>query len=120
MARPRKNACTKQELMEKIIEYHGNCFRAYTDLGCPYSQYLKWCEDDDFRQCIEDARKKGVQFAENKLFELIEQGNDRLLRFFLSAKGNYSVKKEISIDSKNVVDVNQAIDSIKEELQQGD
>lgn len=116
--RPFKNACTKEELMAKIIEYHGNCYRAYTELGCPYSQFLKWCEDEDFKQCIEDARKKGVQFAENKLFELIEQGNDRLLRFYLSAKGGYSTKKEIVIDAKNVVDVNAAIENIKTELQE--
>lgn len=117
MPRPKINACTKEELMEKIIEYHGNCYRAYTELGCPYSQYLKWCEDEDFKECIEKARKKGVQFAENKLFELIEAGNDKLLKFYLSAKGGYTTKKEIVVDSKSVVDVNTAIDSIKQELE---
>lgn len=112
--------CTKDELLAKIIEYNGNAYRAYTELNCPYSQYLRWCEDPDFKEGVEQARKKGVQFAENKLFELIEAGNEKLIKFFLSAKGGYTTKKELVVDSKSVVDVNAAIDSIKKEIDADD
>lgn len=116
--------CTKEELLAKIIEYNGNAYRAYTELNCPYSQYRKWCaEDPDFKAGIEEARKKAVQFVEDRMFCFLNgsKGDDqtqaRMIQFFLKCRGNYSEKKEIVLDSKSVVDVNTAIDSIKQELE---
>ena len=113
-----KCTVTKEEFIEKLYEYNGCAYRVYTELKVPYSLYCKWRDEDpDFAFAIEDSKKKGIQFAENKMFDLIANGNEKMIRFLLSAKGGYTTKKEIVVDSKSVVDVNTAIDSIKQELE---
>lgn len=123
MAKPKYNGpVTKESFLEKLEENMGNAYKTYTELRLPYNVYVQWKnEDSDFAEKCEAAKYQMVEFAEDKMKELIKNGNEKMIRFLLSCKGKgYSVKKEISIDSKNVVDVNQAIDSIKDELQHGE
>lgn len=122
MGRPRYSGpITKEIFMEKLHENLGNAYATYTSLGVPYTTYMRWREEDpDFAQKCDDAKWQMVVFAENKMMDLINNGNEKMVRFLLSAKGNYTTKKEISIDSKNVVDVNQAIETIKQDLQEGE
>ena len=122
MSRPKYSGpVTKEIYLEKLQENLGNAYATYTGLGLPYNVYLEWKDTDpDFAEKCEKAKYQMVTFAENKMMDLIKNGNEKMVRFLLSAKGNYTTKKEISIDSKNVVDVNQAIDSIKTELQENE
>lgn len=122
MSKPKYSGpVTKEVFLEKLQENLGNAYATYTGLHLPYNVYLEWKETDpDFAEKCEKAKYQMVVFAENKMMDLIANGNEKMVRFLLSAKGNYTTKKEISIDSKNVVDVNQAIESIKTELQDGE
>lgn len=120
----RKKYCgdvTKEAFLECLNQNLGNAYATYTSLGVPYTVYQRWREEDpDFAEKCDKAKWQMVTFAENKMMDLIANGNEKMVRFLLSAKGNYTTKKEISIDSKNVVDVNQAIDTIKQDLQDGE
>lgn len=122
MAKPKYSGpVTKEIYLAKLQENLGNAYATYRALNLPYNVYCEWRETDpDFAAKCEEAKYQMVTFAENKMMDLIANGNDKLIKFLLASKGNYSVKKEISIDSKNVVDVNQAIESIKTELQEGE
>ena len=117
---------TKEQFLEKLEEYNGNLYRVYTELKLPYNRFAQWREEDEeFSAAIEKIKNKTKQWVEDKMFEFIAgskgdpQSQARMIQFYLRSHG-YAEKKEISIDSKNVVDVNQAIESIKTELQHGD
>lgn len=122
MAKPKYSGpVTKEIYLEALEKNLGNAYATYHELNLPYNVYCQWREEDpDFAEACEKAKYQMVKFAENKMMDLIANGNEKMVRFLLSAKGNYTTKKEISIDSKNVVDVNQAIDSIKNELEKGE
>ena len=107
---------TQKEFLEKLTEYRGNAYRTYTEMGVPYSLYLKWREDPKFEEALQKARTKLIEFAENKLDDLIEAGNERMIRFFLSCKGGYSEKREVTLNSTNTIDINTALEDIKREL----
>lgn len=107
---------TKKEFLAQLYENNGNAYKTYTDLGVPYSLYLKWREDPEFEEELQKTRKKTVEFAENKLQDLIEAGNERMIRFFLSCKGGYSEKREVTLNSTNTIDINTALEDIKREL----
>lgn len=108
---------TKKEFLAQLYENNGNAYRTYTEMGVPYSLYLKWREDPEFEEELQKTRKKTVEFAENKLQDLIEAGNERMIRFFLSCKGGYSERKEVTLNTTNTVDLNVALDEIKKELE---
>ncbi len=107
---------TQKEFLEKLTEYRGNAYRTYTELGVPYSLYLKWREDPKFEEELQKARTKLIEFAENKLDDLIEAGNEKMIKFLLATKGGYTEKKEVTLNSTNVVDINTALDEIRSEL----
>lgn len=108
---------TQKEFLEKLNEYRGNAYRTYTELGVPYSVYLKWRKDPKFEEELQKARTKLIEFAENKLDDLIEAGNEKMIRFFLSCKGGYSEKKEVTLNTTNTVDLQLALNEIKKELE---
>ena len=108
---------TKKEFLAQLYENNGNAYKTYTEMGVPYSLYLKWREDPQFEEELQKTRKKTVEFAENKLQDLIEAGNERMIRFFLSCKGGYSERKEVTLNTTNTVDLNVALDEIKKELE---
>jgi hypothetical protein len=108
---------TKEEFLEVLVANNGNAYKTYTDMGVPYSLYLRWREDPEFEEALQKSRKRGIEFAENKLFDLIEAGNERMIRFLLASKGGYSEKKEVTLNSTNTVDINTALDEIKKDLE---
>lgn len=108
---------TKEMFLEELEKCNGNCYRAYTNLGLPYNRYYDWRkEDPEFDAACERLQFAMVKYAEDKMFELIGQGDRQLIRFYLNTMGGYSEKKQIDVNSTNVVDVNQTINDIKNEL----
>lgn len=108
---------TKEEFLVKLFEYKGNAYKTYTEMGVPYSLYLEWREDPKFEEELQKSRKKMIEFAENRLDDLIEAGNERMIRFLLASKGGYSEKKEVTLNSTNTVDISTALDEIKKDLE---
>lgn len=109
---------TKEMFLEELERQKGSCYAAYNKLGLAYSRYYKWRkEDPEFDEACRAMQNSMVEFAEQRMYDLIDEKNVHMLKFFLSARGNYSEKKEIKIDSNNTIDVNQALEDIKKELQ---
>lgn len=112
---------TKAMFLEELASQNGNCYRAYTNLGLPYNRYYAWRkEDPEFDEACEKAQKAMVKFAEDKMFELIGEGDRHMIKFYLNCKGGYSEKKQIDVNSSNTVDINAALNDIKNELAGGD
>lgn len=110
---------TPKEFLKKLTEYRGNAYRTYTEMGVPYSLYLKWREDPEFEEELQKARKKLIEFAENKLDDLIDAGNEKMIRFLLATKGGYTETKNINanVSGSNTVDLNVVLDEIKKDLE---
>lgn len=119
MARKIKNPeITKSMFLEELERQKGSCYAAYNKLGLPYGRYYKWRkEDPEFDKACAEMQNSMVEFAEQRMYDLIAEGNPVLLKFFLSARGNYTEKKQIEVNSTNTVDVNEAILDIKQELE---
>lgn len=116
-----KNTCkvTKEQFLERLFENNGNAFKSYTELNMPYSMYWKWLStDEDFKAKVEESRKKQVQWVESKLFQGIANGDAGLIKFYLNCKGGYVSQKNVTaeVKSDNTVDINSALDEIKNEL----
>ena len=107
---------TKAEFLEKLRENRGNQYKTYTEVGLPYSQYYVWLQDEAFKAEVEKAVQIAVNFAESKLGDAIAQGNIRAIEFFLRCKGGYSDKRQIEVTTDQSIDINAAIESIKEDL----
>lgn len=114
---------TKEQFLELLEKYNGNLYRVYTELELPYNRFAQWREEDEeFAAAIDKIKNKTKQWVEDKMFEFIAgtkgdaQSQGRMIQFYLRSHG-YNEKKEIVLDSKSVVDVNTAIDSIRNELE---
>lgn len=118
MGRPIKHPeITKEMFLEELERQKGSCYAAYNKLGLAYTRYYKWRkEDPEFDSACREMQNSMVEFAEQRMYDLIAQGNPVLLKFFLSSRGNYSEKKEIKLDSSNTVNITDAINDIKNEL----
>lgn len=118
MGRAIKNPhITKEMFLEELERQKGSCYAAYNKLGLSYTRYYKWRkEDPEFDKACREMQNSMVEFAEQRMYDLIAEGNPVLLKFFLSARGNYAEKKQIDVNSSNTIDINAALSDIKEEL----
>lgn len=104
--------------LEELERQKGNTYAAYSKLGIAHSRYYKWRkEDPEFDEACEKLQQSAVKWVESKMFEMIENGNTALVKFYLNCRGGYSEKKELKISSNNTVDVSKTIEDIKNELQ---
>jgi len=87
--------------------------------------YQRVNNDEDLQIALDDARQEIIDFAESKLLELIRDGNQNAVMFFLKTVGRdrgYVEKQEIDQTQKviNIIEVPQidaiepTIDDIKE------
>lgn len=117
MARPlKKIKCTKAEFLAKLFEYNGNAARTYRELGVPYTQYRMWLQDESFAKEVEKAREKTYDFVVDKFMEKLESGNLQAILFYLKTQGGWSEKKDIKVSTDQSIDINAAIESIREDL----
>ena len=111
--------CTKAEFLERLRENKGNQYKTYTEIGLPYSQYWNWLQSDEaFKAEVEKAVQIAVNFAESKLSDAIANGNMRAIEFFLRCKGGYSDKRQIEVKTDANIDIEAAIQSIKDDLKE--
>ena len=108
---------TPEMFLEKLRENHGNAYKTYTTLKVPVSQFREWRKDPEFEKAVVEARNDAKEYVESKLFELISEGDRASIHFYLKCQGGYSEKKVLEVNSTNTVDINEAISSIKQELE---
>lgn len=118
MGRKKKNPdITKAEFLDKLRENRGNQYKTYTELGLPYTRYYNWLQtDESFKAEVDKTVQIAVNFAESKLNDAIANGDMRAITFFLRCKGGYTDKRQIEVTTDQNIDINAAIESIKEDL----
>ena len=108
---------TKEDFLAELERCDGNCYKAYNNIGLAYSRYYDWRKTDpEFDAACEKLQLSMVKVAESKMFELINEKNPQMIKFYLGCKAGYSEKKVLEVNSTNTVDINQTIEDIKEEL----
>ena len=116
---PRNKEVTKAMYLEKLIEMNGVNEAARTALGLSYHIYYNWRKTDPaFDKAVKEAMSKQVEFVENKFMEKLKEGNLTALIFYLKTHG-WNERKELKVESDNQIDINAALESIKDDLQNG-
>lgn len=117
MARPTKDIkYTKAQFLQELLKNNGNAYRTYTALQIPYSQYRLWLKDESFAEEVKKSREKTTEFVVDKFMEKLESGNLQAILFYLKTQGGWSEKKDVRISTDSTIDVNAAIESIKQDL----
>ena len=114
----RNKEITKAMYLEKLIELDGNNRATQQALGLSYNVYYNWRKTDPaFDKEVKAAMQKQVEFVESKFYEKLKEGNMSALIFFLKTHG-WREGKDISVSTDSTIDVNAAIESIKQDLQE--
>lgn len=78
----------KQEMIEALTANFGVVATAAKRVGINRDLHYRWMiEDDNYRKAVEDIRGLLLDFAESKLYELINKGNIAAILFTLKTKG---------------------------------
>lgn len=115
--KPKRPDITKEIFLEKLVECEGVCYTAYKKLGLPYSTYRKWRrEDPEFEAAIADIQSRTTDFVVSKMMDGIKKGNEKLIQFYLRTKGGFTEKRVVELQGDTTVNVTEAIESIKADL----
>ena len=84
-----KRLTKKQKIFLEIYEKNAcNITVASKKAQVGRRTYYAWrAQSARFKQACEDVESSLVDFAENKVIELIKQGNTKMIEIFLKAKG---------------------------------
>ncbi len=83
-----KNAKKKELFLELFWETGGNIALTCKEVGISRQTYYNWLKKDKkFAKAIEETMEAIIDFAENKLLELVKQKNLGAIIFFLCNKG---------------------------------
>ena len=117
---------TKETLINAIQQGKGIVYHICRGLDISRQAFYKRVNnDEELQEALHDARQEIIDFAESKLLELIRDGNQNAIMFFLKTVGRergYVEKQEIDQTQKviNIIEVPQidaiepTIDDIKE------
>lgn len=106
-------ARNKQALLKAFLSTTGNISYLCQSVGISRYTYYDWLKNDpEFKAKIEAEREGLIDFAEAKLFQLIDSKNITAIIFFLKCKGKgrgYLERQEIEhsggLDNKLTVEV---------------
>lgn len=115
---------TKEDFLELLEKNNGNLYATYTALKLPYNRFAQWRnEDEEFAAEIEKIKNKTKQWVEDIMFSIIKgkkgvdaQTQARMVQFYLKTQGGYSEHKTIELQGDTTVNVADAIESIKKDL----
>ena len=91
-------------MIEALKKTLGVVTAAADKIGIERTSHYRWMkEDEDYKKSVEDIENIAVDFAESKLFKLINDGDTASTIFFLKTKGKsrgYIEKQEIDHTTK--------------------
>lgn len=91
----------KKEMIQSLKRHKGCVKDACDETGIGRSTHYRWIEEDaEYRDSVLDITEGIVDFAENKLRQLIEEGDTTATIFFLKTKGKkrgYVERNEIEV-----------------------
>lgn len=78
----------KQRVLSQLRHFRGIVSNACKEAGVGRSTFYKWVnEDDEFAQRVCEIQEEQIDFVEDKLLTLIEQGNSTAIIFYLKTRG---------------------------------
>ncbi|MBD3203731.1 hypothetical protein GF327_05520 [Candidatus Woesearchaeota archaeon] len=92
---------TKSKVKKAIPGTHGIVTNLADKCGVSrvhMSRYIHYDRNKDLLQLLKHERERLIDIAENKLFQEIEKGNTKVVKWFLSTQGKsrgYSKRQEI-------------------------
>ena len=103
----RKMRCTKQQIMEAIPGSLGIIANIYRKLGIGRRAFFEYRRRwPEVQQAIDDELAHGLDFAESKLMQLIQQGDFKAISFYLERRGanrGWGQQREISLNSNGLI-----------------
>ena len=98
---------TKRDALEVLKKSFGNVSLTCEKVGVSRQTFYKWRNDDpEFNAEVEAINERTLDFVESKLMEGINNGNTRLIMFYLNCKGRkrgYGLKNETEGEKERVV-----------------
>jgi len=95
----------KNEVLQALAESLGNVSQACKAAGVSRQTFYRWkSEEKTFRDAVEEQNDVALDFAEQKLFELIAAGSERATIFLLKTRGKhrgYTERIEPKVSSFN-------------------
>lgn len=103
----RKQRMTKQQVLEAIPGSLGINANVYRKLNISRSAFLRYRQRwPEVQQAMDEELNHGIDFAENKLMQLIQQGDFKAISFFLERRGanrGWGQQREIQLNSNGLV-----------------
>lgn len=79
---------SKQYALKVLKETFGNVSLTCEKVGMSRMTFYKWrSEDPVFNQAVEDINERTLDFVESKLLQGIQDGNAKLIMFYLMNRG---------------------------------
>ena len=95
----------KEQLLQALTKSLGIVSTACASVDISRTTYYKYYnEDKDFQTLVDDISDVAIDFAESKLFDLIDNGNVAATIFYLKTKGKsrgYTEKQELDLGNNS-------------------
>jgi hypothetical protein len=104
-----KTTLKKEQFLEALEKKMGIVSQATKALGIDRTTPYRWMrEDDEFKEKVEEIQNVVLDFAEGRLYELVQEKNPTAVIFLLKTKGKsrgYVERTEITGMDGNSLDV---------------
>lgn len=106
----RRQEKQKKEILKALKNTMGNVSLSCEKVGISRFAFYKWRDEDpEFNREVEEINERTLDFVESKLMQGIQDGNARMIIFFLSTKGRargYGQPKDVGGDKSSGVLLN--------------
>lgn len=96
----RRKEKQKKDVLKALKNTMGNVSLSCEKVGISRFAFYKWRDEDlEFNREVEEINERTLDFVESKLMQGIQDGNARMIIFFLSTKGRkrgYGQTKELT------------------------
>jgi len=104
-----KTDAHKKAMIEALKKSLGNVTTACKTVGICREQHYKWLKTDEkYKASTEAVADIALDFAESRLFRLVDEGNPTAIIFYLKTKGKkrgYIERQEIDTNQKQVIEI---------------
>ena len=106
----RRKEKQKKDILKALKNTMGNVSLSCEKVGISRFAFYRWRDEDpEFDKAVEEINERTLDFVESKLMQGIQDGNARMIIFFLSTKGRgrgYGQTKESGGDKSSGVLLN--------------
>lgn len=124
MARPyteEERKKLKRKFLKVYKENYALIYDACDRIGISKETLYNWMEaDEDFKKKVEHIKEHVGDLVEGKLMERILQGNVASIMFWLKTQRHWKEETKIELEQKGDIDVQAAINEIREQMTKGE